>query len=602
MMFATLFGTQMWVVGETFSTTGCPSCPAARSALRTMSEDKESFPFFIPLLWQGNENTSPGHSARMQLLGIGTWGGGAVGGTNTISQFSVSFGTTHYDILSTIPSPIVLDISYLHNVNEITVIVDVEIISEITTTDNRIIFLLTYDWGNKQPGNYYASVVRAGEQLFNLSDVNDKQRFSHVFNIDQSLSMSGLTLVAFVQAYSDNRAILQAGKSRISFFPFPTDIRSFNSENHVTIFWDAVGELSPVPDLSLRASEAIQLIGYNVYRDGVLQNENPVKEAYFVDKNILADETYSYSVQAVYRVGDETVESLSNIVISVSPVANTVQMGSGTLGHIATAPGPINTSHRSLRGQFMYTAEELRKAGLNEETAFSHIGFFIQTRPGLPLPQFRIRMRNTTSIDLSEHDDGPFDTTQVLASFNPPESDWLMIELQEPFVWNGVDNVLIDTAFPQLFIENRTGQVRINQAPNGYRYIRRSTSTIDAETTSFEDYRPQIRLITYTETTDYDRVDIPLVGNRLLGNFPNPFNPSTTIQFSIENIENVMINVYNMRGQRIRTLVNDYHEAGVHSVVWDGRDEKGYLVGSGIYLYRMETINGTQIQRMLLMK
>jgi len=341
----------------------------------------------------------------------------------------------------------------------------------------------------------------------------------------------------------------------------------------------------------------------------------------------------------------------------------------------------------------MYTAEELRKAGVEEETAFSHIGFYIQTRPGLPLPQFRLRMRNTTAIDLSEHDDGPFDTTQIIASFNPPDGGWHMIELQEPFVWNGVDNILIDTAFPQLFIENRTGQVRINQAPNGYRYVRRSSSTVDAETTSFENYRPQIRLMPHLEieapmnpprelawkaegayvifewqepedtnatllgyylyndadyksarinkdVTSYqfpiwtlgvektfhvtamyeegesepsnketvvgslseDDINAAPIVTRLGNNYPNPFNPSTTIYFDLNENGFVRLDVFNIRGQMVRTLVEGDLIQGRHFTEWNGLDNSGNYVGSGLYLYRLETNNHSETRRMILMK
>jgi len=88
----------------------------------------------------------------------------------------------------------------------------------------------------------------------------------------------------------------------------------------------------------------------------------------------------------------------------------------------------------------------------------------------------------------------------------------------------------------------------------------------------------------------------------LLGNFPNPFNPVTTIRFTIGNVENVVINVYNVRGQRVRTLLNEYREPGLHSVVWNGTDDSGRAVGSGIYFYRMVAGENVDTRRMLLMK
>jgi len=92
--------------------------------------------------------------------------------------------------------------------------------------------------------------------------------------------------------------------------------------------------------------------------------------------------------------------------------------------------------------------------------------------------------------------------------------------------------------------------------------------------------------------------------SRLLGNFPNPFNPYTTILFTIENVGNVEINVYDVRGRLIRTLLDGGRkfESGIHSVTWDGRDENSRTVSSGLYFYRMTAGEYTETRRILLMK
>ena len=90
----------------------------------------------------------------------------------------------------------------------------------------------------------------------------------------------------------------------------------------------------------------------------------------------------------------------------------------------------------------------------------------------------------------------------------------------------------------------------------------------------------------------------------MLGNFPNPFNPSTTISFSIEtpSMASVLIEVYNIRGQRVKTLVDEYKSQGVHSVIWDGTDSSGQIVSSGIYFSRMTAGEITDFRKMILMK
>ena len=90
----------------------------------------------------------------------------------------------------------------------------------------------------------------------------------------------------------------------------------------------------------------------------------------------------------------------------------------------------------------------------------------------------------------------------------------------------------------------------------------------------------------------------------LRGNYPNPFNPSTTITFETfgSSSQTLTLTVYNVMGQKVRTLVNGALPAGTHSIEWDGRDDAARSVASGVYVYRLE-MNGTATsQTMILAK
>lgn len=89
---------------------------------------------------------------------------------------------------------------------------------------------------------------------------------------------------------------------------------------------------------------------------------------------------------------------------------------------------------------------------------------------------------------------------------------------------------------------------------------------------------------------------------KLFGNYPNPFNPETTISFDLAEQCPVTIEVFNIKGQKVRTLVRDSYAPGHHSVVWNGTDSNGKPVSSGVYFYRMITPTNTLIHKMLLMK
>jgi hypothetical protein len=88
----------------------------------------------------------------------------------------------------------------------------------------------------------------------------------------------------------------------------------------------------------------------------------------------------------------------------------------------------------------------------------------------------------------------------------------------------------------------------------------------------------------------------------LAQNYPNPFNPSTTIKYQIANDANVNLVIYNLQGQQIRTLVAKEQKAGYYSVVWDGRNEAGQTVSSGLYLYRVQAGSFVATHKMLMIK
>jgi hypothetical protein len=85
-------------------------------------------------------------------------------------------------------------------------------------------------------------------------------------------------------------------------------------------------------------------------------------------------------------------------------------------------------------------------------------------------------------------------------------------------------------------------------------------------------------------------------------NYPNPFNPHTVIEYSLPGDCEVRITIYNILGQRVRTLVEEHQEAGYRRIEWDGRSDGAKELASGIYFYRIEAEGFTQTRKMLLLK
>jgi hypothetical protein len=160
----------------------------------------------------------------------------------------------------------------------------------------------------------------------------------------------------------------------------------------------------------------------------------------------------------------------------------------------------------------------------------------------------------------------------------------------------------IENGFPRTIGGLNTGQL----LPQTYLFPEHRKMILDS--------RPGIHLydIEYT-VSDKDAVTVPIMTS-LLSNYPNPFNPATTITFIVGNAfmrsvgtdksvpYSVSIDIYNTKGQKVRSLVNGNFSQGEHKVVWNGTDDRGVSVGSGVYFYRMKTDSYTETKKMLLIK
>ncbi len=106
-----------------------------------------------------------------------------------------------------------------------------------------------------------------------------------------------------------------------------------------------------------------------------------------------------------------------------------------------------------------------------------------------------------------------------------------------------------------------------------------------------------------TVMTDIDLSQTGTPGHyELQQNFPNPFNPETSIRYGIPQKSPVKLEIYNLLGQKIATLVNENQMEGFYAVQWDGRDMQGALVKSGVYIYKITAGNYTQARKMILLK
>ena len=85
-------------------------------------------------------------------------------------------------------------------------------------------------------------------------------------------------------------------------------------------------------------------------------------------------------------------------------------------------------------------------------------------------------------------------------------------------------------------------------------------------------------------------------------NYPNPFNPSTRIEYTLASEGYITLNIYDITGRLISTLIDDYVDSGYHSVMWNGMDDNGKIVAAGIYFYSLQSETSNMTRKMVYMK
>lgn len=231
---------------------------------------------------------------------------------------------------------------------------------------------------------------------------------------------------------------------------------------------------------------------FKVYRDDVLLTTTP--NSTYTDYAVSNGNSYTYYVVAVYAGGES--DPTDSIEVTAGLAFEAI-LGTGTSATNSSAASPINAWYKSLHGQSIYTAAELATAGIVGPISITTLGFDVASVPIYDLPNFIVRIKHTTDTN------GEYwqTATNMQTVYGPvtysPSVGWDMLTLSTPFVWNGVDNIVIDTAFGTLSDYDDTGTVKYTTVTNGYRYIRadgsNQTNVFSGGETSSS--RPNLKLL-----------------------------------------------------------------------------------------------------------
>jgi hypothetical protein len=187
--------------------------------------------------------------------------------------------------------------------------------------------------------------------------------------------------------------------------------------------------------------------------------------------------------------------------------AQTLTIGSGTTQSGATVSSPINNDYESHHCQILYTAAEINAGGLSTAGTITQLGFYVTTAPANSLPNFTIKMKNTSATNAVTYDGNALTQVHTIASYMPGTGSFHMLSLNTPFVWDGVSNLLVDVCFDVAAGSGGSGRVRVfTPSPAGthYSYTRNSVAQCgvptNADDGNFNDFgtrasKPQVRFI-----------------------------------------------------------------------------------------------------------
>jgi len=181
-----------------------------------------------------------------------------------------------------------------------------------------------------------------------------------------------------------------------------------------------------------------------------------------------------------------------------------------------------------------------------------------------------------------------FENSQALVSWLPNiDDDFQYFQIERSENIDFTESVIVFETIDSYFTDYDIG--------SNMEYFYRVRSVDDAENMSdYSEIASAIALGTESELMPTEFA--------LFQNYPNPFNPFTTIQFRVIEPVNVSLNIYDLSGKQIKTLVNSFKNSGKHQVVWDATNNLGQSVAAGMYIYTIQAGDFNQTRKMLLLK
>ena len=346
----------------------------------------------------------------------------------------------------------------------------------------------------------------------------------------------------------------------------------------------------------------LDLHNFKVFRNGVLLADN-VNQTLYIDNDVTNQTEYSYYVTAVYMYFSSLAESNpSNIVdvLTMFPIRN---LRATTIRHDVKLDWEAPTGGGVI-GYNVFRDEELLNSAVLTALTFTD-------EDTIPAANYTYQVNAVYSSGESI----PVEISVIIPLLSPPnllfgnyyegivELNWQVPEFILNFETLLGYKVYRDGGFVAEKPSDETVFFEFDLPDGDYVYDVTAIYevTINGVVVPGIVESDPVTVLVEVRVSDDDIIGLPLF-TELVGNYPNPFNPSTTIKFALAEAGNVSIEIFNVRGQKVRTLLNEFLSPERYSIEWNGFDDNGRVVGSGVYFYLMKTVDHVETKRMVLMK
>jgi hypothetical protein len=419
-----------------------------------------------------------------------------------------------------------------------------------------------------------------------------------------------------------NWPIPDPGNCRAQISPFWDDLQVTSSGNYGVFTWSDttnhryVIEWNHVTNRNTSVAETFEMVIYDPAYYPTLTGDSEILYQYSAITNNDTDENYAtvgfeswdqltgvqYTHDNQYSPGAATITSSS---FAIKATTNTGR--GGVMGQVNLSNGGFNQNAKVSvsSGQYRITPQsgDYRIANISPEVATLKVeadGYFMQKIDSLNIVADQtVRNMNFDLIQLPTPESLQA-TDNLVRRIN---LSWHA--LTDPTVrgYNVYRNLWENGTFTKLnsspVVGTSFGDTTAQDSTTYWYYVTGVYSSGDWTGESFASHKD----IGHTGFVGINGETLPIPGSFFLAqNYPNPFNPTTTISFGLPKAADITLDVFNVLGQKVRTLITGHQDAGYKTFVWDGRDAVGKSVASGLYFYRLDAGDFQQSKKMMLLK